>query len=114
MTYFAPLDGVIGAGVVDPIVPVPIVLVPMLLDPMPLLPDVDPDDPIEPDDPDERDVELEESVDGVVIGAGVGTVPVSSTFLPQAPRASSAASATVVRAAVLTFGVRMRISLSDR
>lgn len=63
------------------------------------------------DDPYE---ELDESVDDDDIGAGVGTVPVSPTFFPQAPRASTAAIAAVVIAAVLIFGLNMRNSFSDK
>ena len=97
-----PLAGVIGAGMVEPMV-----LVPMLLDPIPpLLPDIEPDDPIEPEEPGE---ELDESVEGFVLGAGVGTVPVSSTFLPQAVKASAAASATSVIEAVLIVDLNMTI-----
>ena len=97
-----PLAGVIGAGM-----PEPMVLLPILLDPMGmLLPDVEPYEPIAPDDPDE---DLDESVEGAVMGAGAGTVPVSPTFLPQAPKARNATSATVVIAAVLIFGLTMRI-----
>ena len=57
---------------------------------------------------------MDESVDGDDMGAGVGTVPVSPTFLPQAPKASTAASAAVVIAAVLIFGLNMRIPFDDK
>ena len=92
-----------GAGM-----PELVVLVPMPLEPMgELLPSVVPDEPmplLEPDD------ELEESVDGVVIGTGAGTMTVSSTFLLQAPSANKAASATDAVANVLIFELNMRIS----
>ena len=92
-----PLAGVIGAGIPDPMV-----LVPILLDPIGvLLPDEEPYEPIPLDDPDE---ELEESVDGV------GTLPVSLTFLPHAPKASMATKAAVVMAAVLIFGLNISFS----
>ncbi len=47
------------------------------------------------------------SVEGVVLGAGVGTTLVSSTFLLQAPRASNAVNATEVTARVLNFDVNI-------
>lgn len=87
-----PLAGVMGAGM-----PEPIVLVPMPLEPMGALLELDGE-------------ELEESVDGEVMGAGGGKTTVSSTFLLQAPNASKAASATEVAARVLMFELNMRIS----
>ncbi len=62
--------------------------------PMPLEPDEEPDGV--PDD------EPVESMDEPVRGDGVGTLPVSSTFLPQAPRASKAANATDAAVRFLT------------
>lgn len=50
------------------------------------------------------------SFDGVVMGAGVGTTFVSSTFLLHAPRASSAVKATEVAAKVFNFGVNIGVS----
>ena len=61
--------------------------------PIPLEPDVEPDEV--PDD------EPVESVDEPVRGDGVGTLPVSSTFLPHAPNANMAASATDAAVRVL-------------
>ena len=81
-----------GAGM-----PEPMVKVPMLLEPMGALLALDGE-------------ELEESVDGMVMGAGGGKTTVSSTFLLQAPNASKVASATEVAARVLIFEFNMRIS----
>ena len=84
--YLAPLAGVMGA----------VVSVLMPLEPMgALLAGIAPP-------------ELEESVEGVAIGAGVTVVFVVSSFLLQAPSASKAASATDVRARALCFDVNMR------
>ena len=105
--YFMPLAGVMGADMPEPMVPVPMVPVPMA---EPLL-EEEPDDPIPPDEPYEPDEELDESVEGVVMGAGVGTVPVSPTFLPHAPKASAAASATAEIAASLVSGLNMKFPL---
>ena len=89
-----PLAGVIGAGM-----PEPIVLVPMLLEPMGMLLELDGE-------------ELDESVDGVTMGAGGAMITLSSTFLLQAPSASKAARATEEVASVLNVGLNMRISFS--
>ena len=85
LVQFVRLAGVMGAVMPEP----------MVLEPMPL--------PY----PDE---ELDEPVDGVVVGAGAGMMPVSSTFLLQAPSANNAASANDVTATVLIFRSDMRIS----
>ena len=102
-----------GAGMPDPMVLVPIPLDPMLFEPMlfepigALLLDVEPDELMPLPYPDE---ELDEPVDGVIVGAGAGMMPVSSTFLLQAPSANNAASANDVTATVLIFRSDIRIS----
>lgn len=53
------------------------------------------------------------SVEGVAMGAGAGTTLVSSTFLLQAPRASSAVNATEVAARVLNFDVNIGVSFCE-
>lgn len=93
-----PLAGIMGAGM-----PEPIVLVPMLLEPMPLAPI---GGLLVPDGG-----ELYGSLEGAAIGAGAGTITVSSTFLPQALKATIAASASDVVAMVLNRVVNMRLSL---
>lgn len=119
--YFRPLPGVMGVGVPKPVVPVP-----MLLDPMgvllpdepdapeepvpPDMPDEAPDEPMPPEVPEEEpDDEPDESAEGVLRGVGKGTVPVSSNFLPQAPKLSRAASAPVTMVAVLKFGLNIQV-----
>ena len=47
-----------------------------------------------------------------VIGAGM--VPVSPTFLPQATKASMAASATVMTAAVLIFDLNIKSFMNGK
>jgi hypothetical protein len=58
------------------------------------------------------EVELE-GVDGVVTEGDEGVAPVSSTFLPQAPSASRAASAMAVAAAGLNLDASMSVSFYE-
>ena len=83
--------------------------------PMPLLEPEDPDEPEVPDEPIEppeldEPEEPVEPVDGVLDGDGVGTVPVSSTFLLQADRVSAAVRATEAIASVLNFEMNIKNS----
>lgn len=93
----AALDSGVGMGLV-PVVPVVPVEVLELEEPMELL-----------------SLEGVEGMDGVdeVDGVVAGVVLVSSTFLPQAPRASNAARATAVAAAGLNLDACMSVSFYE-
>ena len=87
--------------------------------PMPLLEPEDPDEPEVPDEPIEppeldEPEEPVEPVDGVLDGDGVGTVPVSSTFLLQADRVSAAVRATEAIASVLNFEMNIKNSFKKQ
>jgi hypothetical protein len=98
----AAVPGVAASPVAEPVL-VPVGLLPVEDVPIEELPPVG-----------DGVVDGEGEVDGVVEGEAPGVVaPVSSTFLPQAPRASKAARATAVRAAGLNLDACISVSFFE-
>ncbi|MES2508603.1 MAG: hypothetical protein V4625_01670 [Pseudomonadota bacterium] len=81
---------------------------PMLLpDPMADELSVEEELPMLPELGDAGDIGAEDMLDGAGVAAGVVVAPVSSTFLPQAPRASRAANAMLVAMAGFTLSTNI-------